>query len=315
MPKILVTGAAGFIGSNLCKKFIKNGHSVIGIDGFLSNYSKKNKISNIESILKSNLFSFYEINILKNNLHYLFEDIETIFHLAALPGINHFYNSNDYFNHNYHATRILLDYSIKAKIKHFFYISTSSVYGKYVNGDENLKTNPCSIYGYTKYISEKLCLMYNQKYNLPISILRYFSVYGPMQRPDMAYYRFIDHLTQNKPIELYGNGLQKRTNTYIDDCINATFLAYENKFKLDKQIINVAGNETFSMKEVIDLISSILDCKPNIIIRNSVKGDQSYTYSNIEKAYNLLGYKPLTTLAKGILNQINWQLSNSLLDK
>jgi len=308
MSQILITGSAGFIGSSLSEKFIKNGINVTGIDSFFSNYPRADKINNIEYIINSSSFSFYESDLLFDQLYSLLQNKEAIFHLAALPGINRKYFYKDYVERNFNTTKLLLDASIKSNVKHFFYISTSSIYGSYVNGDEDLKPKPCSYYGYTKYISEKLCMEYCRKYSMPVTILRYFSVYGPRQRPDMAYHRFINCLLFKRPIEIYGDGQQKRTNTYIDDCVNASYKAYINRAKLCGQVINIAGNELISVNEVIELLSTMLNCRPNVVFKKHKVGDQQYTYTSIKKAKELLDYMPSTDLVTGLKSQLIWQI-------
>lgn len=244
--KILVTGAAGFIGSHLCEELLKDKkHNVIGIDDFIGPTPFSLKLKNLKNLLPEKRFTFIKENLLTADLASLLEGVDVIFHLAAIPGVrsswgNHFH---PYAAHNIQALQRLLEACREHSIQTFVFASTSSVYGeKQGKVSENTSLSPLSPYGVTKLTGEKLCHVYKQSFGIPIVILRFFTVYGPRQRPDMAFHRLIKQHLQQKPLTIFGDGQQSRDFTYISDCVKG-ITAVLGKPHLIGETVNIGGAE------------------------------------------------------------------------
>ncbi len=311
----LVTGCAGFIGSHLCETLLKKGHRVHGIDCFTSYYSKESKEKNLSPLQSHPRFQFYPLNLAEENsqteLNHLMRGIEWIYHLAAAPGlIASWDNFSIYNTNNVLATHRLLETAKNAPmLNRLVYASTSSVYGKYASGDEALPLKPSSPYGVTKLAAENLCRVYYEAFDLPVVILRYFSVYGPRQRPDMGYYKFIQSISQNEPVYLTGDGFQIRGNTFVSDCVNASIAAMDTQ---PGSIFNVGGGELITVREVIRKIEQILGKRARITQLAERPGDQKYTGADTLKLCRATGWKPLVKLEEGLSQQIEWQIGKSL---
>lgn len=306
--KCLVTGAAGFIGSHLCERLLADGHAVIGVDCFTPYYPRPVKECNLAGLRATKNFSFHEFDLSEGVLAELTNGIEWVFHLAAMPGLTRSWLDFDLYNrHNLTATHRLLE-ALKGSptLKRMLYASTSSVYGKYASGDESLPTKPSSPYGITKLASEQLCRVYGDEFGLPVVVLRYFSVYGPRQRPEMGYHLFINAILQGKPITLTGDGLQVRGNTYIADCVEATIRATG---AMPGETFNLGGGELVTVIEVLRKLEAIIG-KPAIIERHPPrKGDQLATAADVSKLFRHLGWKPTTSFDEGLAHQVKWQRS------
>ncbi|MCZ2341440.1 MAG: NAD-dependent epimerase/dehydratase family protein [Bacteroidales bacterium] len=305
----IVTGAAGFIGSSLCERLLADGHRVTGIDCFTDYYPRPIKERNLASFRAHPAFRLVEADLSRDPLAAAVEGGEYVFHLAAMAGLTRSFTDFDNYNrHNLTATHRLLE-AVKGQssLKKFVYASTSSVYGKYASGDETLPTRPSSPYGITKYASEQLCRVYLNEYDVPTVVLRYFSVYGPRQRPEMGYVLFINAILQGRPITLTGDGLQVRGNTYIDDCVEATIRAgYDAR---PGETYNLGGGEMTTIIEVIRRMERLIG-KPALIERHPPRpGDQLATGADVSKFYRHLGWKPSTSLEDGLARQIAWQRS------
>lgn len=252
--KILVTGAAGFIGSHLCEELLKDKkHNVIGIDDFIGPTPFSLKLKNLKNLLPEKRFTFIKENLLTADLAPLLEGVDVIFHLAAIPGVrsswgNHFH---PYAAHNIQALQRLLEACREHSIQTFVFASTSSVYGeKQGKVSENTSLSPLSPYGVTKLTGEKLCHVYKQSFGIPIVILRFFTVYGPRQRPDMAFHRLIKQHLQQKPLTIFGDGQQSRDFTYISDCVKG-ITAVLGKPHLIGETVNIGGAERASVLKVV----------------------------------------------------------------
>jgi len=231
---------------------------------------------------------------------------EWVFHLAAMAGLTRSWLDFDTYNrHNLTATHRLLESLRGSKaLKRVIYASTSSVYGKYASGDESLPTRPSSPYGITKLAAEQLCRVYCDEWALPSVVLRYFSVYGPRQRPEMGYHLFIDAILKGTPIKLTGDGLQVRGNTYIADCVEATIRATQ---ATPGEVFNLGGGELVTVLEVFKKLERIIG-KPAIIERHPPRaGDQLATGADVTKLFRHLGWKPTTGLDDGLARQVEWQ--------
>jgi nucleoside-diphosphate-sugar epimerase len=306
--RCLVTGAAGFIGSHLCERLLADGHAVTGIDCFTPYYPRATKERNLANLTGQPHFMFHELDLVEGQLAKIVAGIEWVFHLAAMPGLNRSWTNFDEYNRcNLTATHRLLEAVKEVRtLQRLIYASTSSVYGKYASGDESLLTKPSSPYGITKLAGEQLCLVYHEEFGVPVVVLRYFSVYGPRQRPDMGYHIFIDAVLRGKPIPLTGDGLQVRGNTYVADCVDATVRATES---LPGEVYNLGGGELVTIIDAIHKIERITG-KPAVIERQPPrKGDQVATGADITKLTRHVGWKPTTGIDEGLARQVEWQKS------
>lgn len=309
MSIALVTGCAGFIGSHLAEKLIQQGYQVKGIDSFLDYYPRKIKENNLKDLLKSKNFSFIDGDILKTDLKNLLSDVEYIFHEAAQAGVRASWGRSFeiYTQNNILATQRLLESAKELpKLKKFVYASSSSVYGDTdilpMREDGILK--PVSPYGVSKLAGEHLCYLYFKNFGIPTVSLRYFTVYGPRQRPDMAFNKFISAILQNKEIQIYGLGNQSRDFTFITDIVEATINAAN--IDVNGEVFNIGGASRLPLNEVINLIEEIL-CKPvKITYNHSQYGDVLHTWADISKAQKMLDYKPKVSLKEGLKEEIDW---------
>lgn len=305
--KCVVTGAAGFIGSHLCERLLADGHSVVGIDCFTDYYARSIKEGNLLAAKRSPNFRFHELDLAADELHPALAGAEYVFHLAAMPGLNRSWIDFDIYNRcNLVATHRLLEAMKDVRtVRKFVYASTSSVYGKYASGDESLPTRPSSPYGITKLAGEHLARVYHEEFDIPSVVLRFFSVYGPRQRPEMGIHLFIKWVLAGTPIKLTGDGLQVRGATFVGDCVEATARAgFE---ALPGETYNLGGGE---IGTILDLIRKIekLTGKPAVIERHPPrKGDQLATGADVTKLFRHLGWKPTTGMDEGLAKQIEWQ--------
>lgn len=308
MTRCLVTGAAGFIGSHLCEQLLAKGHSVVGIDAFIPYYPREVKETNLNSIKEVPNFTFYNADIRFDDLTPALEDVEVVFHLAAMAGLMRSWSDfNLYMTCNVEGTHRLLEAARVAGIRHFIHGSTSSVYGRFATGDEESPLMPCSPYGITKLSAEHLCMAYAENFGLPLTILRFFSVYGPGQRPDMAYHIFIRALLQSEPITIYGDGEQSRSNTFVTDCVQGILLAFEQPERSIGETFNLGGGEVVTINQVRHILEGLLGAHFRVDFAPSRPGDQLSTAADISKIQRLLGYVPTTTVAEGLEAQVEWQ--------
>lgn len=304
--KCLVTGAAGFIGSHLSEKLLELGHQVHGLDCFVPYYDRSLKERNLLAARKHPNFRFHELDLRTDNLNELVADCEAIFNLAAMPGLTQSWvDFEGYWTCNALATKRLLEAAQHhaPKLHRFIQVSTSSVYGKFASGDEGLPTRPISPYGVTKLAAEQLCGAFAEAFKLPIVVLRYFSVYGPRQRPDMGYQRFIDALANKKPIYIFGDGHQVRGNTFVSDVVDATVAALQSPVS---EIYNIGGNEMVNVWDIINKLKSITGIEPQLIPQAERPGDQRHTFADCSKAARHLNWRPKVTLADGLTQQWHW---------
>lgn len=308
MSRFLVTGAAGFIGSHLSEALLADGHDVVGVDSFIPYYDRSLKESNLAGLKQNPSFHFHELDLRTANLHPLVDGCRTIFHLAAMPGLVRSWSDIElYATCNIVATQRLLDAARDTKLAHFIHVSTSSVYGKEATQPEDTPLKPFSPYGITKLAAENLCRAYESNFGVPITILRYFSVYGPRQRPDMAHNILIRGLLKGEPFTMFGDGEQTRSNTYVADCVRATMLAATHREKALSEVFNIGGGEIVSLNEVIRRLEELTGRKANVVRKAARPGDQKHTAANIEKARARLGYHPSTPVTDGLRAQVEWQ--------
>ncbi len=311
--KVLVTGCAGFIGSHLCEKLVELGYEVIGVDAFTNYYSPRIKQYNISSLLQCDKFRLIELDLSQVSIDELMRiigKVEYIIHEAAQPGVRASWGMNfdTYVKHNILATQRLLEAIARTgNVRRLVFASSSSVYGNQprVPLREDMYLRPFSPYGVTKLASEALCITYYENFNVPIVILRYFTVYGPRQRPDMAFHRFIRAMLRGRAIEIYGDGSQMRDFTYVEDVVEATIraMAYEDCVG---EVINVGSSNPVKLIDVIKLLSDIMSIEPRIVFKEVQKGDVRVTYADISKARKILSWSPKTSLRDGLKAQVEW---------
>jgi nucleoside-diphosphate-sugar epimerase len=304
--RCLVTGAAGFIGSHLCERLLRDGHKVVGVDAFIPYYPRPIKEANLTTLRAGRNFTFHEVDLRSGSLADAVRGVEVVFHLAAMAGLVRSWSDFDlYQSCNLTATQRLLEaVGTAPTLQRFIYASTSSVYGRFGSGDESLPTRPISPYGVTKLASEHQCRAYHEELGLPLVVLRYFSVYGPRQRPDMGYQRFIAALLEGKPITVYGDGLQVRGNTYISDCIEATVAALRAPLG---ETYNIGGGESASVWDILKKLETITGRHAEIRREPARPGDQRYTFADTGKLQRHLGWQARVSLDDGLSAQVAWQ--------
>ena len=310
--KILVTGGAGFIGSHLAEALNDSGHSVVAIDSLTSFlYPAKDKIRNIENF-QSKGIKFHKVDLFRDNIEHFVKPAEVIINLAAVPGLVKSWEFFDkYVESNLLGLGKLLESCKYSNIQKLVQISTSSVYGKIATGNENSTLNPFSPYGVSKLAAENLIKTYSSNFNLPTTILRYFSVYGPRQRPDMAYQKIIKSILSSESIEIYGNGDQSRTNTFVSDIVKGTIGAIDAGSKTEGKTYNLAGREQLSLVQAILVIEKAIGKKAKLIHSPARDGDQMHTRGDISAAIKDFDYNPTTEFRTGIEKQIEWNLKYS----
>lgn len=306
--KVIVTGAAGFIGSHLCEALLDGDHEVVGIDAFTANYDVSIKRENVRAFTDHERFTLIESSLGELDLPRVIADARYVFHLAAQPGVRESWHErfDEYINANIRATHRLCEACKGAPLKKFVYASSSSVYGETAQlpMSESHPTRPLSPYGVTKLSGENLCLLYRENFKLPVVSLRFFTVYGPRQRPDMAFHRFAWRAMDGQPIDVFGNGTQTRDFTYVSDIVAANLLAME--YDGDESVFNIGGGSRVTLNSAIDLIVEALPDHTEVRYNDPVKGDVSHTYADVSLAKRELGYAPKMELKEGIHNEVEW---------
>jgi UDP-glucose 4-epimerase len=302
--KIIVTGAAGFIGSHLTERLLSEGHQVIGVDMFNKPEWNRFKRYNLRRIQQHHNFRLAEQNLLEMDLPEIVEDADVVFHLAAVAGVRQSWGNDfeEYVNLNILATQRLLEACKGTGIKKFIYASSSSVYGGSAGPtSEDAPLHPISPYGMSKLAGEHLVRMYHLNYGIPVTSLRYFTVYGPRQRPDMAFHKFLNAVRMGVPIPLYGDGRQTRDFTYIDDAVEANLQAMN--LREHGNIYNIGGAERASVLDILDLIREITGREVQVSHYPKQPGDPLHTWADIGKAQREFGYNPAVKLRDGLLEE------------
>ncbi len=310
----LVSGAAGFIGSRLAEKLVEEGHRVIGIDCFTDYYKKSLKKQNLASLAKSDRFDLIEADLATiDRLGLENTGVELIFHQAAQAGVRASWGDDfaAYTHHNVLGTQRLLEWAKKVKPERIVYASSSSVYG--TGGKlpmaENDLPRPLSPYGVTKLAAEHLCNLYWQNFKLPVVSLRYFTVYGPGQRPDMAFNRFIRAILAGEELTIYGSGEQTRDFTYIDDIVSANLAAAFTE-GVEGQVYNIGGGTRISVNGVLELLRQISGQAVQVRYAAVQAGDPAHTYADTTRARQDLAFKPETSLETGLAKMMRWMEEN-----
>jgi nucleoside-diphosphate-sugar epimerase len=306
--KALVTGAAGFIGSNLAKALLQRGDTVVGIDCFTDYYAREIKEGNLAPLKTEPNFSFVEGALQTADLDRLLDGVTHVFHLAAQAGVRKSWGSDFqiYTTNNIDATQRLLEAVAKKKIEKLVYASSSSVYGDAVQipMTEDALPQPVSPYGVSKLAAEQLCYLYHVNFGVPTVSLRFFTVYGPGQRPDMGFHRFIRAVLTNQPISLYGDGEQTRDFTFVADIVAACISAGDRG--RPGRVYNIGGGSRVSINEVLAMIGRITGRTPDIRREPAQKGDMRDTFADTTRARADLGFSPATSLEAGIRAECDW---------
>ncbi|MHA1233536.1 MAG: GDP-mannose 4,6-dehydratase [Promethearchaeota archaeon] len=313
---ILITGAAGFIGSSLTETLLKHNNLLILLDNFNDYYPGKEKqLKEILSEYSQNSdYKLIKGDLVKNStLTNITDEVDYVFHLAAQAGVRYSIdNSSAVTYNNIVSTVNIFEYSINIpSIQKVIYASSSSVYGNpvYTPVDEEHPKSPISPYAVSKLSGEIYANLYYKEYNLPITSLRFYTVYGPRGRPDMAIRIFFKLMLQNEEISIYGNGTQKRDFTYISDIIDGLILAGENE-SAKGEIFNLGSSSPIEVNELVDKMYSITKVQKKLRYIEKQKGDVELTHSDISKAKKLLGFSPKVNIDVGLKNQYKWQISN-----
>lgn len=302
----VVTGAAGFIGSHLVDRLLADGHAVLGVDCFTDYYGRAVKERNLAAARAHPAFRFVEADLRTADLAPLLAGADAVFHLAAMGGLRRSWTwFEEYLTCNVLATQRLLEAMRAAGRPHLVHASTSSVYGVDSSGDESRPTQPGSPYGVTKLAAEHLVRAYGESFGLPYTILRYFSIYGPRQRPDMGYYLFIDHVLRGQVITIDGDGQQTRGNTYIADCVSATVAALAHG--PSQESFNVGGGEVVSALEALALIERLTGRQAQVRHGPPRPGEQRQALADTTRIRSRFGWAPRVGIAEGLAAQVAWQ--------
>jgi UDP-glucuronate 4-epimerase len=310
--RILVTGGAGFIGSHLVEKLLTSGHQVAILDDFNDFYDPRIKHANIATVAKS--VTIHQVDLRDSaSVRSLFhrQKFEAIAHLAARAGVRpSIQHPQLYYDTNVAGTLHLLEAARVTEVERFIFASSSSVYGvskKVPFSEDQHLTQTLSPYGATKIAGEFLCSTYSHLYKMRVVALRYFTVYGPRQRPDLAIHQFTRRINAGQPIDQFGDGTTRRDYTYIDDIIQGTMTALDYSGPLF-DIFNLGESETVQLEELISVIEDALGKKAKINRLPDQPGDMPLTCADISKAKKLLGYNPTTRLSDGLPRFIDWFL-------
>lgn len=307
--RALVTGVAGFIGSHLAEGLIGSGYDVVGVDCFTPTYDERRKRDNLRGLEESDAFEFVEADLRTADVGPALDDVDVVFHQAAVPGVRASWSSGfaDYVGHNVLATQRLLEAARHADVERVVYASSSSVYGnalKYPTHESDVP-RPHSPYGVTKLAGEHLCLAYAGNFGLPVVALRYFSVYGPRQRPDMGIHRIVEAALGRGTFSVFGTGVQVRDVTYVEDVVAANLAAVRTDVP-PGTVVNIAGGSEVTLNEVIDLVGELVGREVPIQRAAEQPGDVYRTGGATDAARELLGWEPSTDLGSGLAAQIEW---------
>ena len=306
MAHALVTGAAGFIGSHLVERLLAEGVTVTGVDSFTDYYDPAAKRRNLEVASAHPRFRLIELDLGAADLEAL-PAVEVVFHQAAQPGVRASWGREfaAYTHHNVLATQRLLERYRDAGLERFVYASSSSVYGeaeRYPTSEDALP-RPVSPYGVTKLAAEHLAMLYDRAFGVPVVALRYFTVYGPRQRPDMAFHRFCRSLLRSEPITVYGDGRQSRDFTYIADAVEANWRAWQRGAR---GVFNVGGGSQVEVLEAIRLLEGALGVPARVVFEPRPPGDPLRTRADSTRLQAAIDFAPGTPIAEGLAREAEW---------
>ncbi len=304
----IVTGVAGFIGSHLAEALIARGYRVVGVDTFVDFYPRAIKESNLSKLRQHANFEFHEMDLHVAELAPLLQGVDYIFHQAAQAGVRSSWGASfsSYVDHNVLATQRLLEAALTSGVKRVIYASSSSVYGNACQQPvhEDSPTQPISPYGVTKLAAEHLCTLYAHEHGLSTISLRYFTVYGPRQRPDMAFHKFIRSMLTGEAITIYGDGLQSRDFTYVGDIIAANIAAMQHGRA--GAVYNVGGGTRVTVREVLSILEQLVEEPAHITYIQRQPGDAIHTAADTSAARTDLRFRPVTSLERGLRMEVEW---------
>lgn len=307
--RALVTGCAGFIGSNLTDALLADGHEVLGVDCFNDNYGREQKRRNLEHALQWDEFDFVPLDLARGDLRELVDESDVVFHLAAEPGVRASWGQRfeNYERNNITATQHLLEASRHTPERPFVYAGSSSVYGQAETfpTPEDTLPRPFSPYGMTKLAAEHLCSIYHGNFGVSTVTLRYFSVYGPRQRPDMAFNRFMFAALRDETMTVFGDGGQSRDFTFVGDVVAATRAAAETPAAIGG-VFNVGGGNRVDLNEVLAMIEDIAGKPLDVQRTDTERGDVRDTGADTTRARETLGFAPSTSLREGLEAEFAW---------
>lgn len=308
MARVVVTGAAGFIGSHLCERLLADGHEVVGVDSYTDYYDRALKEQNLERARTHANFALEEVDLVDGDLRAPLAGAKIIFHLAGQPAVRPSWGSHfdRYVRDNILATQRLLEASRNLELDRLVFAGSSSVYGnaEVFPTKETTLPRPISPYGMTKLAAEHLTMVYMRNFGIPAVSLRYFTVYGPRQRPDMAFSRFMHALADGEEIEVLGDGEQTREFTYVSDAVDGTVKAAAAD--VVGQIINLGGGSRVTVNRVLDTLEDISGMKARRRSLPTAPGDPRHTGASINLARERLGWEPRVSLRDGLIEQWEW---------
>jgi len=306
--RVVVTGAAGFVGSHLCERLLADGHQVVGIDSFSDYYERERKEQNLSAARAQRNFTLEVADLVDADLGRILDGATVVFHLAGQPGVRPSWGDqfDRYVHDNIVATQRLLESLRGTRLERLVFASSSSVYGdaEMFPTKESALPRPVSPYGMTKLAAEHLTFVYMRNFGIPATSLRYFTVYGPRQRPDMAFCRFMEALVDNQEIEIFGDGEQTREFTYVSDAVDGTVKAASAD--VVGQIINLGVGSRVTVNRVLDTLEDISRLKVRRRHLPAAAGDPRHTGASINLARERLGWEPRVSLREGLTRQWEW---------
>ena len=310
--RALVTGCAGFIGSWLVERLLAEGREVVGVDCFTDYYPRELKEENLTRAREHPGFSLHELDLSADSLDGLLDGVDDVFHLAAQAGVRSSFGKGfeRYVRWNVLATQRLLEEAVARPVSSFVYASSSSVYGNALTAPttEDTPRQPVSPYGMTKLATEEIANVYHRNHGVPVVGLRYFTAYGPRQRPDMAFLRFLSRALAGEPLRVYGDGGQVRDFTYVDDVVAATFAATRGR---PGAVYNIGGGEPVELNAVIAMLGTMLDREVTVEREAATMGDARHTHADSSLAARELGWSPETSLQEGLAAQLLWMTTGT----
>ncbi|MSO46324.1 MAG: NAD-dependent epimerase/dehydratase family protein [Acidobacteria bacterium] len=306
--RALVTGVAGFIGSTLAEQLLADGADVVGLDSFTDYYPRAQKERNLSTAKRHPGFRFVKSRIQDADLRLLLADRTHVFHLAAQAGVRKSWGRDFsvYTSNNVEATQVLLEACVGVPLERVVYSSSSSVYGDNVPlpMHEDALPRPVSPYGVTKLAAEQLCYLYHVNERVPTVSLRYFTVYGPRQRPDMGFHKFLRATLLDQPITVYGDGEQTRDFTFVHDAVAANLAAAVRG--IPGRVYNIGGGSRVSINEVLEMIARVAGRRPRVTVDPAQKGDMRHTCADTSRARADLGFVPRVGLEEGLAAEHAW---------
>ena len=310
MSTHIVTGVAGFIGSHLAETLLQQGENVIGVDQLNDYYDPQLKQNNLVILKAYTGFKFIHADIQALDWQNLLKSVEVVYHQAAQAGVRASWGEGfrNYTEKNINATQIILEAAKQTEsLKRIVYASSSSIYGNAATmpTPETLCPQPVSPYGITKLAGERLCWLYQQNFNVPVTALRYFTVYGPRQRPDMAFHKFFQAAIADRAIDIYGDGQQTRDYTFVSDIVAANLAAGREHGAIG-EVFNIGGGSRIALIELLEMMERVMGQPIKRHNLENAVGDARHTSADITKAQKILGYAPQVSLLEGLTQEWHW---------